>query len=120
MLSHQRKEYKLNGYPFKEFEKVGINLNLLYNLSRKGFTEKQVLNKAFVYKYGKPIVSKRNQFLNYYTQHLVRASKFKPNDRIEELRDIREDFFESGILFGFKVYELGNLWNKLTINHYFN
>src|SRR5690625_6038285 len=79
LMQHQ---HKLNGFPYKEFERIGLDSQQLYRIKRKNQTikDKEILKIAFNQKYGE-LGTVEEKLFHYYVS---KAIKIKYLPRSEE------------------------------------
>lgn len=103
-------ENKINGYPFREFESIGICSSKLYYLKSRTNSKRELNKKAFELKFGKGI-DKEDTFLKHYKVQLHEISRNKLIDRAKKIRELREDFEKSAKYFNIKGNNNDRLWN---------
>lgn len=103
------RENKLNGFPFKEFEKIGIKAHNLYRYARQGDTEKEILKKAFKLKYGS-IEEVNNSFYKYYGLKLMKLSELKLYQKVDYIKIVKKEYYKAGKLFGLSENGLDDNW----------
>lgn len=107
-----QREYKLNGYSFRDFSQIGINPKKLYYLSSK-IDDQELIKEAFIIKFG-CYKNKINAIIGYYTDLVLSILSIRDTEsRIYELKKIRDDYEYSMKLFKIKPSLLSDLWEKI-------
>lgn len=110
--------HKLNGYPYIEFEKIGISQQALYRLKRENndFTDRRLLNRAFNIKFGnKGIVEER--MFKYYVSKAISIKLEKISKRIIYLEQLRDDLYDTCRLFNIETKIADAVWEE--VNKYY-
>lgn len=107
---------KLNGFPFKEFEDIGIKVHNLYRYARSGNSEQEIIKKAFTNKYGPG--GKLDSFNNYYVEKITRCSQLRLHQRVDLLAKIKSEYYKAGILFGFNEFLLDCNWEYIVSSYF--
>lgn len=112
-------EHKLNGFPYKEFEKIGINKKDLYNLRRNNsYKDRKLLNITFNNHFGcSSKGTKKERLIFHYFSHIYKLNDYKHYQRAERLNQIRDHLYNTGRLFGISLRDIDDVWEELMNIH---
>lgn len=112
-MQHQ---HKLNGFPYLEFEKIGIDSKSIYNFRRnKQISEKTVLKKTFDKHFGCPTKgSKKDRLVMYYFDKIYQIKTLPLVMRGEKLREVRNHLYKTGLLFDIPDSDVSVVWEELN------
>lgn len=108
---------KVNGISFQQFElDTGIPNRQMYRYKQSSHNEKEMLEKAFIYKFGPG--NKATRILVYYMAELLSVEKHSQRNLM--VKRIHNDFMKNAEHFNFSKVDAKWIWFKAIKSIYPN
>lgn len=110
-----QQEHKLNGFPYKEFERIGLDSQKLYRIKRKNkkIKDKEVLKIVFNQKYGE-LGTVEEKLFHYYVSKAIKIKYLPLNVRVLKLTELKQKLYLTRQLFNISEKTLDNVWEEIS------